>query len=93
LDPPASLAVHVLRRGVPHDLGRDNLTYSLRPYQHEPIRVELLFRPYPHLRDLDVVADRHGRRWAFCAPWWWVELDHDEAGQGCRRRWPVRRGR
>jgi hypothetical protein len=82
LEPPASLAVHVLPHGVPHDLGRNDLSYSLRPYQHEPIRVELLFRPYPHLRDLDVVADRDGRRWAFCAPWWWVELDHDDATQG-----------
>lgn len=82
MDPPASLAVHVLPHGVPHDAGRDDLIDSLRPYQQEPIRAELLFRPYPHLRDLDVVADRHGRRWAFCAPWWWVELDHDDAGQG-----------
>ena len=81
-EPPARLAVYVLPRGVPHDLGRDDLLDSLRPYSHEPIRVELLFRPYPELRDLDVVADRHGRRWAFCAPWWWVELDHDDAREG-----------
>lgn len=81
-DPPASLAVQVLPQGAPHDVGRDDLLDSLRPYQREPIRVELLFRPYPHLCDLDVVVDRHGRRWAFCAPWWWVELDHDDASQG-----------
>jgi hypothetical protein len=81
-DPPASLAVHVLPRGVPHDVGRDDLLDALRPHQQEPIRVELLFRPYPHLRDLDVVADRQGRRWVFCAPWWWVEVDHDDAAQG-----------
>jgi hypothetical protein len=81
-DPPASLAVYVLPQGVPHDLGRDDLIDSLRPYEHEPIRVELLFRPYAQLRDLDVVADQHGRRWAFCAPWWWVELDHDDVRQG-----------
>ncbi len=81
-DPPASLAVHVLPCGVPHDVGRDDLIDSLRPYEREPIRVELLFRPYPYLRDLDVVADQQGRRWAFCAPWWWVELDHDDARQG-----------
>jgi hypothetical protein len=82
LEPPASLAVHVFPQGVPHDPGRDDLLDSLRPYEREPIRVELLFRPYPDLRDLDVVADRHGRRWVFCAPWWWVEPDHDDAGQG-----------
>jgi len=63
-------------------LGYDDLLDSLRPYGHEPIRVELLFRPYPHMRDLDLVADRHRRRWTFCAPWWWVELDHDDASQG-----------
>ena len=82
LEPPASLAMHVLPEGVPHDLGCDDLIDSLRPYSHEPTRVELLFRPYPELRDLDVVADRQGRRWAFCAPWWWVELDHDDARDG-----------
>ena len=81
-EPPASLTVLVLPRGVPHDLGRDDLIDSLRPYEREPTRVELLFRPYPHLRDLDVAADRHGRRWAFCAPWWWVELDHDDTTAG-----------
>jgi hypothetical protein len=81
-EPPASLVVLVLPRGVPHDLGRDDLVDALRPYEREPTRVELLFRPYPHLRDLDVVTDRHGRRWAFCAPWWWVELDHDDATAG-----------
>lgn len=81
-DPPASLAVHVLPCGVPHDVGRDDLIDSLRPYEREPIRAELLFRPYPYLRGLDVVADQQGRRWTFCAPWWWVELDHDDARQG-----------
>lgn len=81
-EPPASLVVLVLPRGVPHDLGRADLIDSLRPYEHEPTRVELLFRPYPELRDLDVVADRHGRHWAFCAPWWWVELDRDDTGEG-----------
>jgi hypothetical protein len=78
LEPPASLLMQVFPQGVPHDLGRDDLLDVLRPYEREPIRVELLFRPYPHLRDLDVVADRHGRRWAFCSPWWWVELDHHD---------------
>lgn len=80
--PPASLAVLVLPRGVPHDLGQTNSVDVLRPYEHEPTRVELLFRPYPELKDLDVVADQQGRRWAFCAPWWWVELDHDDAAAG-----------
>jgi hypothetical protein len=82
LEPSASLVVQVFPQGVPHDLGRDDLLDVLCPYEREPIRVELLFRSYPHLRDLDVVADRRGRRWAFCAPWWWVELDHDDAGDG-----------
>lgn len=81
-EPPASLAVVVLPQGVAHDLGQDNSVDTLRPYEREPIRVELLFRPYPELRDLDVVVDRHGRQWAFCAPWWWVELDHDDAREG-----------
>ena len=94
-EPHPSLAVAVLPQAVAYDLGQTDSVDTLRPYGREPIRVELLFRPYPELRDLDVVVDRHGRRWAFCAPWWWVELDHDDARQGLPAplagpAWPLR---
>jgi hypothetical protein len=41
----------------------------------EPIRMELVFRPYAFLADGDVVTDRDGRRWRFEVPFWWQELD------------------
>jgi hypothetical protein len=81
-DQSESLMVGVLPQGVPHDLGRLDDADTLRPYEREPIRVELLFRPYPELRDLDMVADRHGREWVFCGPWWWVELGRDGGREG-----------
>ena len=44
--------------------------------------MELLGRAYPWLEDLDQVADRHRRRWEFCGPYWWVQLDRDDAREG-----------
>jgi hypothetical protein len=46
----------------------------------EPIRMELVFRPYAVLADGDVVTDADGRRWRFEVPYWWQELD--PTGQG-----------
>jgi hypothetical protein len=85
-DPAApGLSLRVLPAGVPYDLARGaygDAADSLSPYGDEPIRVELLFRPYRFLEDLDVVADQQGRRWVFCRPYWWVELDRDDDRQG-----------
>jgi hypothetical protein len=44
--------------------------------------VELLLRPFGFLDDLDQVIDRHGRRWEFATPYWWVELDRDDQREG-----------
>jgi hypothetical protein len=46
----------------------------------EPIRMELVFRPYAFLVDGEVVVDADGRRWRFEVPYWWQELGR--AGQG-----------
>jgi hypothetical protein len=46
------------------------------------VRVELLLRPYAFLEDLDVVADREGRRWEFFRPYWWAELDRYDQREG-----------
>lgn len=78
--PRRPLALYLFRQGTPHDLGQPE--YELDPYQGAPVRVELLGRPYPFLEDLDQVADRQGRRWEFCGPYWWVPLDRDDAREG-----------
>lgn len=74
------LSVWVLRQGVAHNLGED--VKVLDPYGSAPVRVEQLARPYPFLDDLDVVADRRGRRWEFCSPYWWAEPDRDDEREG-----------
>lgn len=74
------LCLWVLPQGVPHDLGED--VEVLDAYGAEPVRVELLARLYGFLDDLDVVADRRGRRWEFCRPYWWVEVDRDDEREG-----------
>lgn len=91
--PRRPLALYVFRHGTPHDLGQPE--HEVDPYQGAPVRVELLYRPYPFLADLDQVADRQGRRWEFCGPAWWVQLDRDDARQGlppplAAPTWPLR---
>jgi hypothetical protein len=78
--PRRPLALWVLPQGTPPDLEQEATV--LDPYGAEPITVELLLRPYWFLDDLDVVADRQGRRWEFATPYWWVELDRDDQQQG-----------
>jgi hypothetical protein len=59
----------------------------------EPIRMELVFRPYAFLADGDVVIDAGGCRWRFEVPYWWRQLDgRGEAGprgEGAPD-WPLR---
>ena len=59
----------------------------------EPIRMELVFRPYAFLADGDVVIDAGGRRWRFEVPYWWRQLD-GQRGAGPREEgapdWPLR---
>ena len=92
--PHESVGLTLLPPGVTHGLGNLDEASYCNPYGAEPVRVELLLRPYRFLEDLDVVADREGRRWEFCRPYWWVELDRDDAREGPPERlaapaWPL----
>jgi hypothetical protein len=80
--PGESVLLTLLPPGVAHSLANVEQAFGLNPYGPEPVRVELLLRPYGFLEDLDVVADRDGRRWEFVRPYWWVELDRDDQRQG-----------
>ncbi|HZD69625.1 MAG TPA: hypothetical protein VFA45_12135 [Actinomycetes bacterium] len=92
--PGESVLSTLLPSGVAHKLGNLDEASALNPYGPEPVRVELLLRPYGFLADLDVVADRDGRPWEFVRPYWWVELDRDDQRQGppealAAPRWPL----
>jgi hypothetical protein len=100
--PGESVGLTLLPRGMPHRLSNRDQASHLSPYGPEPIRVELLLRPYAFLEDLDVVTDQGGRRWEFCRPYWWAGLDRDDECEGPppaldAPRWPLtllhRRGR
>jgi hypothetical protein len=80
--PGESVLLTLLPPGVSNELRNRDREFGLNPYGPEPIRVELLLRPYAALEDLDVVADRDGRRWEFYRPYWWVELDRDDIRAG-----------
>jgi hypothetical protein len=80
--PREGVGLTMVPQGVAHDLGNLDEASYLNPYGAEPVRVELLLRPYAVLEDLDVVADQQGRRWEFVRPYWWVELDRDDRHEG-----------
>lgn len=80
--PREGVGLTLLPQGVAHDLGNLDEASYLNPYGAEPVRVDLLLRPYAFLEDLDVVADQQGRRWEFVRPYWWVELDRDDQREG-----------
>jgi hypothetical protein len=46
--------------------------YAFEPYGPEPVRVELLMRPYAFLADGDVVVDTAGASWRFRPPYWFT---------------------
>lgn len=53
----------------------------------EPIRTELVYRPYAFLDDGEVVTDASGRTWRFEVPFWWQELDDPVTGTWLTPRW------
>jgi hypothetical protein len=53
----------------------------------EPIRMEVVYRPYAFLDDGDVVTDSSGRTWRFEVPFWWQELDGPATGRWLTPRW------
>lgn len=82
--PPRDADVHIAV--LPHGIsecqatteGDNDQRISFSPYGPEPIRVELLHRPYRFLEDGDEVTDPAGRRWKFFKPLSWVNFDRDE---------------
>ncbi|WP_306193173.1 hypothetical protein [Streptomyces sp. MK5] len=82
---PASY-VEVLRQGESHDPDLEDQGYAIDPAGGEPIRIELLFRPYAFLEPGDEVADLNGRAWRFDAAWDWHPFDGEQSGTPA---WPL----
>ncbi|NUS12354.1 MAG: hypothetical protein HOY69_13305, partial [Streptomyces sp.] len=82
---PASY-LEILPQGETHDPDLEDQGYALDPAGGEPIRIELLFRPYAFLEPGDEVADRDGRAWRFDAAWDWHPFD---AAHPAAPAWPL----
>ncbi|MDK0524439.1 hypothetical protein [Streptomyces sp. ML-6] len=84
--PRPATYLEVLRQGETHDPEFEDQGYAFDPAGDEPIRFELLFRPYAFLEPGDEVTDRNGRAWRFDAAWEWHAFDG--AGPGVPA-WPL----
>ncbi|MER6139507.1 hypothetical protein ABT174_05535 [Streptomyces sparsogenes] len=82
--PRPATYLEVLPQGETHDPELEDQGYALDPVGGEPIRIELLFRPYAFLEPGDEVADRDGYGWRFDAAWDWHPLDEARAGAPAR---------
>ncbi|MFF8279597.1 hypothetical protein ACF05T_26335 [Streptomyces lateritius] len=78
--------VEVLPQGEDYDPELEDQTFTFDPAGGEPIRLDLIFRPYAFLEAGDVVADCHGYAWRFDAVWDWHSLD---GGRTVAPDWPL----
>ncbi|MFJ2651435.1 hypothetical protein ACIO1C_32520 [Streptomyces sp. NPDC087420] len=76
----------LLPQGDAYDPELEDQTYALDPAGGEPIRIELLFRPYAFLEPGDEVADRNGRVRRFDTAWDWHPFDGEQSGTPA---WPL----
>lgn len=76
--PRPACYIEVLRQGESHDPDLEDQGYALDPAGGEPIRIELLFRPYAFLEPGDEVADHNGHAWRFDGPWDWHPFDGEQ---------------
>ncbi|MCX5415993.1 hypothetical protein [Streptomyces sp. NBC_00059] len=84
--PRPTFYLEVLRQGETHDPSLEEQGCTIDPAGGEPVRVELLFRPYAFLERGDEVADRNGRAWRFDAAWDWHPFDGEQSGSPA---WPL----
>jgi hypothetical protein len=84
--PRPATYLDLLRQGDTYDPELEDQAYALDPAGGEPIRIELLFRPYAFLEPGDEVADRYGRVRRFDTAWDWHPLDGGHSGTPA---WPL----
>ncbi|MDH6111216.1 hypothetical protein P3T30_003699 [Kitasatospora sp. MAP12-9] len=84
--PRPACYVEVLPQGESHDPDLEEQAFTFDPAGGEPMRLELLFRPYAFLEPGDEVTDRDGRAWRFDAAWAWHPFDD---GQPSTPAWPL----
>lgn len=73
--PRPAAYLEILRQGETHDPELEDQGYALDPAGGEPIRFELLFRPYAFLEPGDEVVDQDQRAWRLYAAWDWCPFD------------------
>ncbi|WP_237531005.1 hypothetical protein [Streptomyces sp. SID3212] len=84
--PRPACYLDLLRQGDTHDPEPEDQEYALDPAGGEPVRIELLFRPYAFLEPGDEVSDRNGRSWRFDTAWDWHPFDGEQSGTPA---WPL----
>ncbi|MDQ1012993.1 hypothetical protein QFZ82_007478 [Streptomyces sp. V4I23] len=83
--PRPTRSLYVMRRGQSFDPELEDQGCVLYPGGHEPMELELLFRPYAFLEIGDEIVDARGDAWRFEHPWNWYSF----SGQTGRPRWPL----
>ncbi|WP_180290651.1 hypothetical protein [Streptomyces sp. TLI_171] len=84
--PRPACYLDLLPQGAAYDSDLEDQAYALDPAGAEPIRIQLLFRPYAFLEPGDELVDCGGRAWRFDAAWEWHPLDDGEEGVPA---WPL----
>ncbi|MFD8750291.1 hypothetical protein ACFV0O_04820 [Kitasatospora sp. NPDC059577] len=84
--PRPACYLDVLPQGEEYDPELEDQCYALDPADGEPVRIDLLFRPYAFLEPGDELADRDGRAWRFDAAWEWHAFDGGQSGAPV---WPL----
>ncbi|MFC1434181.1 hypothetical protein ACEZDB_26380 [Streptacidiphilus sp. N1-3] len=83
--PRPTWSLSVMRHGQTFDPDLEDQGCLMYPGGHEPMELELLFRPYAFLEIGDEVVDAEGEAWRFEHPWSW----HCSSGRSGTPTWPL----
>jgi hypothetical protein len=83
--PRPTWSLYGMRHGQTFDPDLEDQGCVMHPGGHEPMELELLFRPYAFLAIGDEVVDAEGESWRFEHPWSW----HCSSGRSGIPAWPL----
>ncbi|WP_145911251.1 hypothetical protein [Kitasatospora viridis] len=88
--PRPACYVTLLAQGEAEQPEDEDQGFPIDPAGGEPLRLDLLLRPYAFLEPGDELADRAGRAWRFDAAWEWHAFDGAEpGGDDGQPAWPL----